>query len=216
MVVAIVGVLAGVGVVAGTTLLRGSASSDASTNPSLAVLPSTPASGAPAASAGSSGSPGSSSAPAISVPLALAGATASSVVGDLSKFQPGKAIDGDPNTSWQEGNATEKGEWIEVSFPASRVTALILTNGYNVSPQLYKGNHRLKDIQISIDGGAAIAARLKDVGTPQRIQVPPVDGATKVRITIVSIYPAVKTKQPGTPFDDAALAEIVVMGVTAP
>ena len=84
-----------------------------------------------------------------------------------------------------------------------------------MSRQLYRGNHRLKDIQISIDGGDAITARLKDVGTPQRIQVPPVDGATKVRITIVSVYPAVKTKEPGTPFDDAALAEIVVMGVNA-
>jgi hypothetical protein len=216
--VAIVGVLAGVGIVAGSTLLRGSASSDASSNPSLAVRPSSSggAAGSPAGSAGTGGSPGTSSAPAVSVPLTLTNATASSVVGDLAKFQPAKAIDGDPKTCWQEGNATEKGEWIEVSFAPARVTSLLLTNGYNASKALYRGNHRLKDIQISINGGAPIAAKLKDVGTPQRIEVPPIDGATTVRITIASIYPSVKTSVAGTPFDDAALGEIVVMGVTAP
>jgi uncharacterized OB-fold protein len=215
--VGLLGLIVGVAVVAGTTLLRGRASSDASANPSLGALPTIAASGgAPPSAGGASGAPGSSAAPAVSVPLALSLATASSVVGDLVKFQATKAIDGDPNTCWQEGNATEKGEWIEVTFPASRVTSLILTNGYNASRALYRGNHRLKDIQVSIDGGAPVARKLKDIGTPQRIEVPPVDGATKVKITIVSIYPGVKTKAPGTPFDDAALAEIVVMGVTAP
>ncbi len=216
--VAIVGVLAGVGIVAATSLLRGTASSDASSNPSLAVAPSSSASGSsgPAGSGGAAGSPGVSAAPVASVPLALTGATASSVVGDLEKFQPGKAVDGDPNTCWQEGNATEKGEWIEVSFAPARVTSLLLTNGYNASKALYRGNHRLKDIQVSIDGGSPIAAKLKDVGTPQRVDIPPVDGATTVRITIRSIYPSEKTKVVGTPFDDAALGEIVVMGVATP
>src|SRR3954451_16338007 len=187
VIVGVIGIVVGVAVVAGGSLLRGSASSAASTNPSLAVLPSTSSSRAPRASGGSVSAPRSSARPAVSVPLALEGATASSVVGDLAKFQPAKAIDGDPNTCWQEGNATEKGEWIEVTFAASRVTSLILTNGYNASRQLYRGNHRLKDIQVSIDGGAPVARKLKDIGTPQRIEVPPVDGATKVKITIVSI-----------------------------
>ena len=216
VVVAVIGIVVGIAVVAGTSLLRGSASSDASSNPSLAVLPSAGGSGAPRASAGASGGPGASGAAAVSVPLGLTGAKASSVVGDLAKFQPEKAIDGDPNTCWQEGNASEKGEWIEVTFPASRVTSLILTNGYNASRQLYRGNHRLKDVQVSVNGGSATTVRLKDVGTPQRVELPPVDGATTIRITIGTIYPAVKTKEPGTPFDDAALGEIVVMGVPAP
>jgi hypothetical protein len=216
--VAILGVLAGVGIVAATTLLRGNASPDPSAKASFAGLPSASgsASGGPAGSGGTRGSPGPSSAPAVSVPLPLTGATASSVVGDLAKFQPEKAIDGDAKTSWQEGNGTEKGEWIDVTIAPSRVTGLLLTNGYNVSRALYRGNHRLKDVEISINGGAPVAAKLKDVGTPQRVEVPPVDGATTVRITIRSVYPSVKTKQPGTPFDDAALAEVVVMGVTAP
>jgi hypothetical protein len=217
--VGVLGLVAGVAVVVGGSLLKGTASSEASLNPSVGVVPpsgSATGSGAPVASGGASGSPQVSAAPAVSVPLSLTGATASSVVGDLSKFQPGKAIDGDPTTCWQEGNTREKGEWIEVTLAPAKVTALILTNGYNASRALFKGNLRLKDIEISIDGGAAIPARLKDVGTPQRIPVTPVDAATTIRITIVSTYPSVKTSVSGTPFDDAALGEIVVMGVTAP
>ncbi len=214
------GVIVGIAVVVGGSLLKGAASSQASLNPSLAVVPpSGPASGsgAPVASDGASGAPQvSATPPVVSVPLTLTGATASSVVGDLEKFQPTAAIDGDPTTCWQEGNTREKGEWIEVTLAPAQVTALILTNGYNASRALYKGNLRLKDIEISINGGAPIEARLKDVGTPQRIPVTPVDNATSVRITIVSTYPSVKTSVSGTPFDDAALGEIVVMGVTAP
>ena len=219
LVIGVLGVLVGVAVVVGGSLLKGTASSDASTNPSVGVVPpsgSATGSGAPVASGGASGAPATSAPPAVSVPLALTGATASSVVGDLAKFQPGMAIDGDPTTCWQEGNTREKGEWIEVTLAPAQVTALILTNGYNASRALFKGNLRLKDIEISINGGAAIQARLKDVGTPQRIPVTPVDAATTIRITIVSTYPSVKTSVSGTPFDDAALGEIVVMGVTAP
>src|SRR4051794_5477109 len=182
VIVGVIGIVVGVAVVAGGSLLRGSASSAASTNPSLAVLPSTSSSGAPRASGGASGAPGSSSGPAVSVPLALQDATASSVVGDLAKFQPAKAIDGDPNHCRQVGNAPEEGGRMEVPSAASRVTSLILTTGYNASRQLYRGNHRLKDVQISIDGGDATPVRLKDVGPPQRVEGPPVEGATKVRI----------------------------------
>ena len=216
VVVGALGLVAGVAVVVGSSMLKGTASSDASTNPSLAVFPSGSASAPGSGAPGASGSPGSSATPAVSVPLTLTGATASSVVGDLSKFQPTMAIDGDPATCWQEGNTREKGEWIEVTFAPARVSAVLLTNGYNASRALYKGNLRLKDIELSVNGGDAIPFRLKDVGTPQRIPVPPVDAATTVRITIVSTYPSSKTSVSGTPFDDAALGEIVVMGVTAP
>ena len=38
-------------------------------------------------------------------------------------------------------------------------------------------------------------------------------GATKVRITIVSTYPGEATSVEGTPFDDAAVSELTVLGV---
>jgi hypothetical protein len=148
--------------------------------------------------------------------LELLGASASSVVGDLDKFQPTRAIDGDPDTCWQEGNATEKGEWIEVVFAPSKVTAVILTNGYNASKGLYRGNRRLKDVEIRVGDAQPMTYRLKDNGDPQKIDVKNVSGAVAVRITIVSTYPAEETSVAGTPFDDAALGEIEVMGVPGP
>jgi hypothetical protein len=148
------------------------------------------------------------------VPLKITGATASSVVGNLPKFQPGMAVDGDLKTCWQEGATNEKGEWIEVSFDPARVDAIVLNNGYGASAALYKGNLRLKKIQISINGGTPRVVTLKDTGKDQLIALGENPGATRLRITIVSTYGSVKTSVAGTPFDDAALSEIRVLGVT--
>ncbi|HYO43973.1 MAG TPA: hypothetical protein VES19_12310 [Candidatus Limnocylindrales bacterium] len=223
----VVGLLVGAGAVVASQLLKGTGpASVASSGPSAAAT-------GGAATAGSSGAPSgetpSGEAPSAESPsgeptvaptdapkpeaLVLAGAVASSVVGDLEKFQPAKAIDGNPKTCWQEGSKTEKGEWIEVTFAPSRVTSLVITNGYNASKALFKGNKRLKDIAVSINGGAPIKLRLDDTGSPQKLNVKDVAGATTLRITILSTYGAVKTSVSGTPFDDAALGEVVVMGV---
>jgi hypothetical protein len=222
-IMAVLGILVGVGFVAASQLFKGKGpSSDATTAPSTA------ASGAHA-SAGASGAAPSGAAPSGAAPsgeptappsgapkpaaLALTGAGASSVVGNLPKFGANQAIDGNPATCWQEGSKIEKGEWIEVTFAPAKVTSLVLTNGYNASQALYRGNLRLKDITISVDGGAPVKARLADTGDPQKVNIKDVAGATRVRITIVTTYDSVKTKVSGTPFDDAALGEIVVMGV---
>ena len=217
VIMVILGLLVGVGIVVAGNLLKGEG----------------PGSGATAGSSTGAGpvSPGTSEAPTASAetpsdaptptptegpkaePLALLGASASSVVGDLPKFQPTMAIDGDPDTCWQEGSKKEKGEWIEVVFAPSKVTALIITNGYNASNALYQGNRRLKNIEIKVGNAAPETVRLKDTGTPQKINVKNVSGAVAVRITILSTYPSVATSVVGTPFDDAALGEIVVMGI---
>lgn len=219
-VMAVLGLLVGVGIVAASTLLQGEGpASDATSAPSLAgasVAPGTSdgpggASGDPAASGAASGP---TAAPAKAGPLPMTRAAASSVVGDLEKFQPARAIDGDPKTAWQEGAKAEKGQWIEVAFDPARVSAVVLTNGYNASKALYRGNRRLKDVEISIAGGKPVKVRLKDTGSPQTFKLTPVAGATTLRITILSTYAAKKTSVAGTPFDDAALGEIEVIGVT--
>jgi hypothetical protein len=218
-IMAVLGIVVGAGAVGLGLLFKGKApATDATTGPggagASAGASGAAVSGAPSGSAGSSGAPGASptSAPK-SVALTLLSATASSVVGDLPKFQPSSAIDGDPKTCWQEGSHTEKGEWIEVKFAPSTVTSLLITNGYNASRALYLGNLRLKDVAISIDGGAPVTVRLADTGKPQKVNVKDTKGATTVRITIVSTYGSVQTSVSGTPFDDAALGEIVVNGI---
>jgi hypothetical protein len=214
---AVLGVLVGVGVVVGSSLLKGEGPASLASEAPIASggpgAPSTAPSGA-APTASAQGGEATSAAPAAKpVALVLTGATASSVVGDLAKFQPAKAIDGDPKTSWQEGEAVEKGQWIEVAFAPSTVSGVSIRNGYGASTALYKGNRRLKDVLVSVDGGKAVKARLKDTGKPQAIALAGPVGATSVRITIVSTYAGAKTSVAGTPFDDAAVSEISVTGV---
>ncbi|HEY6569146.1 MAG TPA: zinc ribbon domain-containing protein [Candidatus Limnocylindrales bacterium] len=202
--VGVIGVLVGVAIVLGGLALRGE---NPGTGATGSVRPSGPAS---SDGPGSSG-PGDSTAPGTAVPIPLSEAEASSTV--AAKFQANKAIDGDPDTSWQEGKGQEKGEWIEVTFDSSRADTLLIRNGYGASQALFKGNRRLKDVEVSVNGGAPIAVRLKDVIKEQEVDLGGVSGATSVRITIVSTYPGQKTSVADTPFDDAAVSEISVLGV---
>jgi hypothetical protein len=147
------GILVGVVVVGASQLLKGEGpATGASAAPSVALASGPPGAGG-SASPGGSAAPSGSAAPAGPAALELTGATASSVVGNRAKFQPQQAIDGDLATAWQEGSATEKGEWIEVSFAPSRVDSIAISNGYQASTGLYAGNRRLKDVLISVNGG---------------------------------------------------------------
>lgn len=213
---AVLGLLVGGGVMVGATLLKGQGpATEASTDPSAAVATIAPTS-VPASTAPASDAPVVTPEPTPRVEgakLEITGIAASSTVGDLAKFAPAMAIDGNVKTSWQEGAAVEKGQWIEVAFAAARVDWLQLNNGYGASTALYKGNLRLKAIEISINGRAPIKVTLKDTAKVQKIDLGEFSGATHIRITIVSTYPSVKTSIKGTPFDDAALGEIGVIGV---
>ena len=66
------------------------------------------------------------------------------------------------------GSQQEKDQWIEVSFDPSRADTLLIRNGYQASQAAYRGNRRLKDILVSVDGGKAIPVRLKDTTKASR------------------------------------------------
>ena len=206
--VGVVGLLIGVAIVLAGLALRGPAPDSGATGSGDA-----PSSGAASGAPETSGPSGSASAPGTPVPLVLAKAKASSVVDDRAKFQPGMAIDGDPDTAWQEGASQEKDQWIEVAFDPSRADTLVIRNGYQASQAAFRGNRRLKDVLITVDGGQPIPVKLKDNTKPQEVDLGGVSGATKVRITIVSTYPGEATSVEGTPFDDAAVSELTVLGV---
>lgn len=216
IVMALLGIVAGVLVVAASVVLKSPGpATGASEAPSSAASAGAPTGPMPTDAPVTSEAPAavSPTAKVDGVVLELTGAAASSVVGNLAKFQPGRAIDGDVKTCWQEGAKVEKGQWIEVSFAASRVDAVVVNNGYGASTAVYKGNLRPKKVQISIDGGKATVVTLKDTAKAQRISLGEHPGATRLRITIVSVYGSVKTSVAGTPFDDAAISEIGVVGL---
>ena len=135
------------------------------------------------------------------------------MVGNLAKFQPGDGHRRGRQDELEEGATNEKGQWIEVSFDPARVDAVVLDNGYGASTDLYKGNLRLKTVQISVDGGKPTEVTLKDTPNAQTVKLGEHPGATRLRITIVSTYGSVKTSVAGTPFDDAALSEVSVIGL---
>ena len=118
-----------------------------------------------------------------------------------------------PRDLWQEGSQQEKDQWIEVSFDPSRADTLLIRNGYQASQAAYRGNRRLKDILVSVDGGKAIPVRLKDTTKAQQVDLGGVTGAKTVRITIVSTYAGQATSIQGTPIDDTAVSELSVLGV---
>jgi len=201
LVVGGLGLLVGVGAVAASMLLSGPGPGSIATSAPVSAAPST----AVIESAAPSPTP-------VPVKLMLTAAKASSVVGNRAKFAAGMAIDGDPKTCWQEGKATEKGQWIEVAFSPARVDTITLYNGYELSDDAYFANLRLKDVTVSINGGDPIKIRLKDAQGPQRFDLGGITGATKLRITIVSTYASKKTPYAGSPFDDAALSEVILEG----
>ena len=194
------GILFGAGVVAASMLLSGPGPGSIAT--------SAPESAAPS-SAVVSAAPSPTPAP---VQLTLKTAKASSVVGNRAKFAAGMAIDGDPKTCWQEGKTTEKGQWIEVTFAKARVDAITMYNGYELSDDAYFANLRLKDVTVSVNGGDPIKLQLKDAQGPQRFELGGINDATKLRITIVSTYASKKTAYANSPFDDAALSEVILEG----
>jgi hypothetical protein len=204
--IGVVGLLVGVAIVLAGLALRGNPPGTG-TEPSGA---------APSGAAAGSASPGASASATAASPGAAKAltltATASSVAGDLPRYQPSKAVDGDPKTSWQEGMAQEKGQWIQVAFAAARADTLVIRNGAQASAAQFGGNRRLKDITIKV-GGKTIPFRLKDTMKAQTIDLGGVTGATSVRITIVSTYAGQATTAPNTPTDNAAVSEITVLGL---
>jgi hypothetical protein len=211
-VVVVLGLLAGVGGVAAAALLRppevpSGASSEPGTPPAT-LTPTLPAA-SPVDSVAATGSP----VPPAAVALTMTGATASSVVGNREMFAASMVIDGELTTCWQEGADEEAGEWIEVTFEASRLAYVVVYSGYQLSHDAYLANRRPKDVSVSVDGGPAQAFVLADTEVPQRIAVGDLPGATRVRITIVSTYDPEATAYPGSPFDDLAISEIRAFGV---
>jgi len=205
IVVCVIGALLGVGVIVGYALVRGGASSGASPNPSAA------SSGAPVPS--SSGKPAGSTPPVAATRLAITGIEASS---SAKNFPAENADDQDPHTAWKEGAKQAEGESITLTFDAATVSAILVSNGFSASTDTYKRNPRLREVEISVNHGPPKHATLKDTPNEQRIALDaPIDGATTVRLTIVSQYPGQNVTS-GKATQSAALGEIVVMGVTTP
>jgi hypothetical protein len=205
------GVLVGVVAVVLLVIMRPAGPQSAvSTDASATLTPTLPPS---AAAVAPSGAASASAAIADSVQLTTTGATASSVVGDRAEFTADKAIDGRLDTCWQEGADEERGEWIEITFDASRLDYVVVYAGYQLSHDAYLANRRPENVLVSVNGGAPTAFTLVDAEQPQRLDLDDTDAATSIRLEIVSTFDPEATEYPGSPFDDLAISEIRPFGV---
>lgn len=204
------GLLVGAVAVVLSVVMRPAApSSAASTDASATLTPTL----APSHTVVPSEAASASAAIAESVQLTTTGATASSVVGDRADFAADKAIDGRLDTCWQEGAADEAGEWIEITFDASRLDYVVVYAGYQLSHDAYLANRRPENVLVSVNGGPPTAFTLVDAEQPQRLDLDDTDGATSIRLEIASTFDPEATDYPGSPFDDLAISEIRPFGV---
>jgi ribosomal protein L40E len=184
----------------------------ATLTPTLAVPPSVSVPPPSASSSAGGASAGPSTAPGSSVQLTLTAATASSVAADTPDVAAANVIDGRLDTRWEEAVGSAPGEWVEVTFDASRLDYLVVYSGFQLSHDSFVATRRPQNIVVSVNGGAPTGFVLADSETPQKLDVADASGVTVVRIQIATTYPASASAFPGSPIDAAAISEIRAFG----
>ena len=110
-------------------------------------------------------------------------------VNDLYHYEPSRAFDNDPITSWQEGNKKSDGqkEWLELHMkerkPIKYIT-LCLGNWRDASR--YDGNNRPKELEIKL-GGMTFSVQFDDVMKPQYVTFSKPIEADSIRFTITDV-----------------------------
>ncbi len=97
--------------------------------------------------------------------------------------------------AWCEGaKGAGIGEWLELSIlnGGAFVKTLTIANGYQKSKTAFYSNARVRKIRIEMDSGLRITTVLKDRFGDQVITFSDWQDITKVRVTILSVYPGEK------------------------
>jgi hypothetical protein len=112
---------------------------------------------------------------------------------EISRYDPGKALDADPDTAWVEGAPGPGiGETLVLAF-SSYPEALGFINGYAKNQSLFDRNHRVKALNVrlftavNIDGYATETVTFYDalpVGPSRKIQLADALDAQRVRLPI--------------------------------
>ncbi len=129
-------------------------------------------------------------------------------------YEASNAQDLKLDTAWVEGvNGNGEGEYLEYFFKndSPRVTKAIILNGYVKTPQLWKDNSRVKDLDFYVNGEFYASLQLKDIQSEQIFKFPPLghreDGKDLIlKFVIKSVYPGAKYK-------DTAITEIYFQGI---
>ena len=131
-----------------------------------------------------------------------------------NNYEAANAKDLKLNTAWVEGvKGNGQGEFLEYFFKneSPRVTQAIIINGYVKTPQLWKDNNRVKDLDLYINGEFYARLKLKDIQSEQIFELPILGRRSDGKDLILKFV--IKSVYPGAKYDDTAITEIYFQGM---
>lgn len=110
-------------------------------------------------------------------------------VNDLYHYEPSRAFDNDPITSWQEGNKKTdgQGEWLELHMNERKpIKYITLCLGNWRDAARYASNNRPTELNIKL-GGKIFAVKFEDVMKPHYVTFSKPVEADSIRFTIAEV-----------------------------
>ena len=129
--------------------------------------------------------------------------SSSMIVHNGTSYGPDRAIDGDPNTSWQE-NAPGYGlgETLTLYFDGARdVRVFGIFPGFDQSDYAWNGNARPSRMLVELSDGSEFEIRLPDSRAWQYFEFSAPVSTEYLRFTILDVYP-------GAEWEDTAITDI--------
>lgn len=121
-----------------------------------------------------------------------------------SYYGPNNVVDNDFMTSWVEGvSGGGVGQWVSINATtAQKVSGVRIVNGYPKAGDIFTGNHRPRNVTVSLSDGYEQRLTLADSYREyQTFNFDRAHETTYVRVRIDSIYQ-------GTKWDDTAICEL--------
>jgi hypothetical protein len=114
--------------------------------------------------------------------------------------------DNNLTTAWSEGVGNPGlGEWVRFEFGKTvRVDRIEIANGYQKDSQRFRGNPRIRTLQIDYSDGSSQLVNLYDITGYQYVTTSS-RATTYIKLTIISVYP-------GDKWEDTSLSEIRFFG----
>jgi hypothetical protein len=125
----------------------------------------------------------------------------------VNNFRAPNLVDSDVTTAWIEGaEGTGAGEWVKFSFSAPVTLVRIdVANGNQKDEKYFKGDIRVKTVQLEYSSGSTQLVDLLDTQDLQSIKTLR-ERIDWIKVTIVSVYP-------GYTWANAALSEVRLYGL---
>ncbi len=130
----------------------------------------------------------------------------------FGNYSPEQMLDGDLNTAWNAAWSSNIRVWIKVKLiEEAQIAKISIVPGYAKAnhpkyDNIFKLNHRLKDIEIRFSSGRKLRHSFLDEQIMQDIDIIPPESCTDFTVFILAVYPSDR-------WSDVAISEIGVSGI---